>query len=77
MRRIGGTKNMGTSSHLTGRLYLVAPSESMEQKNMFYKQTLLLPQLRPCPRPPQLKQIFSGSQHSAAAFAMRPIIISF
>ena len=32
-----------------------------------------------CPRPlpPQLKQMFSGAQHSAAAFAMCPIIISF
>ena len=34
-------------------------------------------QLCPRPLPPQLKQMFSGAQHSAAAFAMRPIIISF
>ena len=55
------------------------PSESVDARNHVLQTNFVVStrQLCPRPRPPQLKQIFSGALNSAAAFAMRPIIISF
>ena len=55
------------------------PSESVYTRNHVLQTIVVVATRQLCPRPlpPQLKQMFSGAQHSAAAFAMRPIIISF
>ena len=74
-----GTKKMGTSLTFNwgNRLDLLAANKWDTFRKCGCKKPCSTRQLRPRPRPPKLKQMFSGAQHSAAAFAMRPIIISF